>query len=101
MNNKEFELTKEIQFWAGRLIGYSQAYEVANEIVEAIKFAESEKEKEAIEFAEWKDERYRLIPLPGLDRAFPSKEYTELSPVGSTSGLYSIKQLYKQFKQRK
>lgn len=32
----------EIAYWAGRLIGYDQAWEVAEEIVEAIKEAQTE-----------------------------------------------------------
>ena len=32
---------KEIAYWAGRLIGYDQAWEVAEEIVEAIKKAQN------------------------------------------------------------
>lgn len=32
----------EIAYWAGRLIGYDQAWEVAEEIVEAIKKAQSQ-----------------------------------------------------------
>ena len=33
---------KEIAYWAGRLIGYDQAWEVAEEIVEAIKKAQNQ-----------------------------------------------------------
>ena len=33
---------KEIAYWAGRLIGYDQAWEVAKEIVEAIKKAQNQ-----------------------------------------------------------
>ena len=36
------EHIRETAYWAGRLIGYDQAWEVAEEIVEAIKYAESQ-----------------------------------------------------------
>ncbi|KKN79746.1 hypothetical protein LCGC14_0337680 [marine sediment metagenome] len=55
MNKKDFELSKEIQYWAGRLIGHDQAYDIAEEIVEAIKHSEQlqSSQSEAVEFAEF------------------------------------------------
>ena len=39
MDEEEFELRNEVQFWAGRLFGFDQQYEAAKEIVETIKHA--------------------------------------------------------------
>ena len=36
----DYELNKEVQYWAGRLIGHEQNYEIAQEIVDAINNAE-------------------------------------------------------------
>lgn len=41
MNAKtDYELNKEVQYWAGRLIGHEQNYQIAQEIVDAINNAE-------------------------------------------------------------
>ena len=36
------EHIRETAYWAGRLIGHEQAWEVAEEIIEAIKYAETQ-----------------------------------------------------------
>lgn len=48
MNNKEieFEHIKETAFWAGRLMGYDQDWEIAKEIVESIEYAEKPLQQE-------------------------------------------------------
>lgn len=38
---EDYKLSKRVEYWAGRLIGYDQAIPVAKEIVEAINYAES------------------------------------------------------------
>ena len=42
INKEDLELAKEVQYWAGRLIGCENAYDIAEEIVNTIKYAESE-----------------------------------------------------------
>lgn len=47
MTQEDYELSKEVHFWAGRLIGNEQAYEIAHEIVEAINYSEGEIRRDA------------------------------------------------------
>ena len=41
INKEDLELAKEVQYWAGRLIGHEQAYDIAEEIVNTIKSVEA------------------------------------------------------------
>lgn len=61
---------KEIAYWAGRLIGYDQAWEVAEEIVEAIKKAQNQalrihdvvgQSEQLTAFAEYCDKEHGLF----------------------------------------
>ena len=41
INKEDLELAKEVHYWAGRLIGHEQAYDIAEEIVNTIKSVEA------------------------------------------------------------
>ncbi len=56
MDKEDFEVSKEIQYWAGRLIDHDQAYDIAEEIVEAIKHSEQlQSQSEAVDTDREKD----------------------------------------------
>ena len=41
VKKEDLEIAKEVQYWAGMLIGHEQAYDIAEEIVNTIKSVEA------------------------------------------------------------
>jgi predicted RNase H-like nuclease (RuvC/YqgF family) len=57
---EQFELQQSVQYWAGRLIGHEQAYDIAKEIIEAIAYAAQQTASLQSELSALKEENEKL-----------------------------------------